>query len=95
MLYHRSLSLATFNTTNLKHLQVHSIHPRRRVSAGHRFSSMDKLAMHVISITSAGTGSTGFCGVLIFGNELDEIMQDSFLIKTFLFDIFKESSVGV
>ena len=56
---------------------------------------MDKLAMHVISITSAGTGSAGFCGVLICGNELDEIMQDSFLIKTFLFDIFKESSVGV
>ena len=50
------------------------MYPRQRVSAGHRFISMEDLAMRVIEITSEGNISADFCGVFICEHEFDEII---------------------
>ena len=57
---------------------------------------MDKLDMHVTSITSSGTRSADFCGVFICGNEFDEIICKLSSSSRFsLLDVIKDSSVGV
>ena len=89
-------NISKLNTTNLNNIQAHIIHPRQRVSEGHRFRYMDKLTMRVTTITSDGIRSADFCGVFICRNDFDEIIcKIGSSSKRFIFDIIKESSVCV
>ena len=80
---------------NLKHLLVHSIHPKRRIKSNHAFQDFDEIIMRVSAIGDTGHITNFYDKVFICGKEFDTIISNIHKSQQrFLFDNIKNSSSG-
>ena len=80
---------------DLKHLLVHSIHPRRRIKNNHAFQDFDEIIMRGSAIGDTGHITKFYDKVYICGKEFDTIISNIHKSEQrFLFDNIKDSSSG-
>ena len=81
--------------SDLKHLLVHSIHPKRRINSNHAFQDFDEIIMRVSAIGDTGHITKFYDKVYICGKEFDTIISNIHKSEQrFLFDNIKDSSSG-
>ena len=88
-------NVSSLSGKQMKHVQVHSIHPKRLISCATLISSLADVYVQMSAITDGGKYSQSFSNIYVDGDEFDIIISRFNHIKTrYIFDNIASYCVG-